>query len=1019
MCKVLYTLCKVRGEKVIVSFFSNEARYLEPILAAYESLTTVVSEETEDGWSSWEERYVLLLWLYHLMLVPFDLASVSSVQPVDVSHVPTTLLLPASLPSVVCRLLPACLRCLGSATKERGAAALVLVRMVLRPDMRRMGLQDDVISWALTELKHTSDVSAQIHQRLGILSFLSGLTSSGSPDEIQVHLSAIYKACQTITESDALTPLRSSAVARKLVIKLFRNIVLLCLKSPAYGLDQTTVLEEVIEFLLNALADGDSPVRYAASKAMSMVALKLDATLADEVIEALLACLSEDVLWEGSSRNLTAVNPLRWHGLTLTLGHLLYRRAPSPSKLPDLINALVLSLQFEQRSATGSSLGTNVRDAACFGIWGLSRRYTTAELLAVSVKSIRAADGTFESDATVPYYLATQLLIAACLDPAGNIRRGSSAALQELTGRHPNIIIEGISLVQVVDYHAVGLRERAMVSVAFQAASLDKRYWEVLFSALIDWRGLGSVDAASRAIAARSIGLFCTGRPFARVRTILGLGQGQNESLFDRIRGLKLRQVEERHGLILAIAQVIHTCVEYSYFSNPANSAEDTGLDVSVEDCKALANLFTEVKSLNLQERDFQSASFRPELTVSAVCALLTAMTSAALRAGGSDYVDEELLQNLHQASMFLQLSLTRSEDSVLSAIPDCAKNLCSFGGSGISIRDELIQSWMEAMKPADSRYVKQVSGYTIALGAAFGTLNDRQELQDDIIATLAARSTDQVDIEARVFALQAFRHVIEAIAPLRIPKKRHQKIELDAYKQQQLGKIANSLYVALNDYTVNERGDVGSLVRFEALNTLEIGWKLGIFVDEKTYSRLRGNVIRLSLEKLDKVRDRARWCLEAPMSPSYDLYLVFSSVFTLNSTYSDPSLPERNVSSAAYFAFWLNSVIENQSPDLARAVLEGYISSAGMASESVVQVSRAALTVTLDALPTEEEGNFDLLDVSNVLMSIFKDNLGNDRTLLPLLEILAFLLDMHILQRLDDQSFKYVPTRITCLNFT
>lgn len=55
--------------------------------------------------------------------------------------------------------------------------------------------------------------------------------------------------------------------------------------------------------------------------------------------------------------------------------------------------------------------------------------------------------------------MAVQLLLSACLDPAGNIRRGSSAALQELIGRHPNQVTEGIAIVQIVDYQAVGLRK--------------------------------------------------------------------------------------------------------------------------------------------------------------------------------------------------------------------------------------------------------------------------------------------------------------------------------------------------------------------------------------------------------------------------------------------------------------------------------------------------------------------------------------------------------------------------------
>ncbi|KAG9898678.1 cytochrome P450, partial [Aureobasidium melanogenum] len=215
----------------------------------------------------------------------------------------------------------------------------------------------------------------------------------------------------------------------------------------------------------------------------------------------------EDMPKSSSKPDFGAANALRWHGLTLTLAHALFRRSASPQQLPEILNALLLALSFEQRSAVGVSTGSNVRDAACFGIWSLSRRYTTEELLSTDTSQIG-----FEfcrDAASIIQVVAIQLLLSACLDPSGNIRRGSSAALQELIGRHPDQVSNGISLVQVVDYHAVGLRQRAMVDVAQDAANLDTIYREALLAALGKWRGLGSTDVLSREAAAESIGLLC------------------------------------------------------------------------------------------------------------------------------------------------------------------------------------------------------------------------------------------------------------------------------------------------------------------------------------------------------------------------------------------------------------------------------------------------------------------------------------------------------------------------------
>ncbi|KAI1034069.1 hypothetical protein LB505_003161 [Fusarium chuoi] len=82
---------------------------------------------------------------------------------------------------------------------------------------------------------------------------------------------------------------------------------------------------------------------------------------------------------------------------------------------------------------SGGSVGTNVRDAACFGIWALARRYASSELLAIPTHSVFAAKA-HPTTSSILQVLATELVVTASLDPAGNIRRGASAALQELAG---------------------------------------------------------------------------------------------------------------------------------------------------------------------------------------------------------------------------------------------------------------------------------------------------------------------------------------------------------------------------------------------------------------------------------------------------------------------------------------------------------------------------------------------------------------------------------------------------------
>lgn len=139
--KILYTLCKVRGQKVISQLLNNEPKYLEPMLASFMSWSESLSTTPENGHlkeaaMTWEERYVMLLWLSHLILTPFDLASIDS----GGEQGDTFLDLFASdpLPGLAQSLTFLAVCHLDVSSKEREAAKVLLVRLALRTDMQRL-----------------------------------------------------------------------------------------------------------------------------------------------------------------------------------------------------------------------------------------------------------------------------------------------------------------------------------------------------------------------------------------------------------------------------------------------------------------------------------------------------------------------------------------------------------------------------------------------------------------------------------------------------------------------------------------------------------------------------------------------------------------------------------------------------------------------------------------------------------------------------------------------------------------
>ena len=102
--------------------------------------------------------------------------------------------------------------------------------------------------------------------------------------------------------------------------------------------------------------------------------------------------------------------------------------------------------------ATGSSsVGANVRDAACYVCWAFARAYS-AEVMAPHVPE-----------------MAHGLAVVACFDREVNVRRAACAAFQENVGRQGNFP-HGIAINTTADYFTVGNRTNAFVNVAYDIA---------------------------------------------------------------------------------------------------------------------------------------------------------------------------------------------------------------------------------------------------------------------------------------------------------------------------------------------------------------------------------------------------------------------------------------------------------------------------------------------------------------------------------------------------------------------
>ncbi|KAI3012196.1 hypothetical protein CBS147346_573 [Aspergillus niger] len=985
ICRLLYTFCKVRGVKVISRFLNNEPKYLDPLLRAFVEWDAV-KDEPELGLGDiplrlvWEERYVMLIWLSHLLLAPFDLASMSSDDiTVPYDNLSTLRQMPNQTPMVAKSLLSLALNYVNVSGKEREAATIVLARLVLRRDMQALGLLTNLTDWAFSLVQPAgSSDPPSVYTCIGVLSFIARLGASGQVDDFAPLVSPVFgQTLQILQGNSAVSDvIKSSALARKTIIKILRTVTVMALslserEDNAISDDQvSTILEDAIDHFLVALADKDTPVRFAASKALSIITLKLDPDMAVEVIEAVTGSLEENILYEKPDgtivtplearrigintlkRNLSAVDAQRWQGLILTLGHLLFRRAPPTHQLGDVLQPLVSGLDFEQRSSTGSSVGTGVRDASCFGIWALSRKYTTQELLALKPQTISTAAAQGEGESTLQM-LAIELVCAACVDPSGNIRRGASAALQELIGRHPNTIAEGISLVQVVDYHAVARRSRAMIDVANATAALSLHYWSPLVESLMHWRGIGSPDAESRRHAAKAIGVLSTQQSYKTMEQVF-------QRLLNRLSSIPHSDVETRHGCLLAIAATVDA-FNAQRERDPGNASDATSVAHHVVKAWEIFG-----SSFGPTKDDLTLQTFRPELTAEASSQLICSLAKSVALAR-EPRISQPSVDLLTKAQETLLLCISRSEDTSIESSSNAVSELLPL--LPLDEQDKMIQGWFSHIHTTWN--LPTGRGQITALGTVFKRIDKNSPLRKSIIDSIIECAEKEELIEKRVAAV---RSLATGILP-------HIDVTDD---------IMNHLVRFLNDYTTDRRGDIGSLIRLEAIQAAKSVLDAGSRLTNQVHGvqNIIGCLCRLAAEKLDKVRVQAWICLQGywetangfpPLTRKYDHF--------------------SHVSSAEY----LLQLLQLQSIDwLRQPLFQGLATSAVAGSEGLIRSSRSAL---VQSIQEAEDPQTAVLAIIKDLAAILGEYLQDDRFAIPVLELLAFLLDSFVTSVPDDSA--------------
>ncbi|KAJ2694763.1 hypothetical protein H4R19_005891, partial [Coemansia spiralis] len=221
---VLYTLCKVRGYKIVLRFFPHDVADVEP------AFTTLWRYSADFGASSWKARYVLLVWLSLLAMVPFDIASLDSGQR---GLPPIGELGEAGDGALAAQWVALGKLYLGHAGCDMDGAAVMLSRLLSRKDTAG-SLRPAFIDWAVGEVSEAAGADGAARQ----LDIAAVLRVNGA---LRV-LSHLFSAMDAVDDlAEQIAPLlavfqsgefEQHSLTRKLVSKTAQRLALLLLPPP-------------------------------------------------------------------------------------------------------------------------------------------------------------------------------------------------------------------------------------------------------------------------------------------------------------------------------------------------------------------------------------------------------------------------------------------------------------------------------------------------------------------------------------------------------------------------------------------------------------------------------------------------------------------------------------------------------------------------------------------------------------------------------------------------------------------
>lgn len=417
------------------------------------------NEATDCEAKLWESIHSLLTWLGIISLVPFDLHSIDS----SLEDATNDNSGDGNSVTLVQSIVRTSASHLGDYGATRETAAACLASLLSRPDLQDLELEG-FVKWSVQILYcfRSGQVPLDVETTqllfplpedtptiflvMGVLQTLVTLVKTGHRSNL-LSTEQKLKGIEELWEQAILTAESSAAgsvILRKLFVKLFARIG--CAHLPPrvatwrYQRGKRSLVENLMngmntqkddaansicqnnktslsnddlffvpdqvedaaDQLLRCLTDPATIVRWSAAKGIGRLTERLPAICADDVLDAILKICSD------------LENDRAWHGACLALAELARRGLLLPERLRDVVPIVVQAIGYDIRRGQ-HSVGTHVRDAACYTCWAFARAYEPS-VLKPHVSTLSAA-----------------LVLTSLFDREVNCRRAASAAFQEVS----------------------------------------------------------------------------------------------------------------------------------------------------------------------------------------------------------------------------------------------------------------------------------------------------------------------------------------------------------------------------------------------------------------------------------------------------------------------------------------------------------------------------------------------------------------------------------------------------------